>query len=193
MPTTENTHTPLHDDLSVGHHHGHTCQQLQTHTPIFKMLCRLGTSRSPMPTTANSHTFMMICRLGTIMVTPRNRALRFSGSSWRPAYPGFMVIKKPTRGSMDTCVCACVCVCVCVHVHVLRVFECVCACVCVCVCVRVCVLACECALREHQLRVELPYKKALSEHQQALQRIRPLRISKSTRLVAGLKCWATFN
>ena len=29
---------------------------------------------------------MMIWRLGTIMVTPRKRAFRFSGSSWRPAY-----------------------------------------------------------------------------------------------------------
>ena len=31
-------------------------------------------------------TFMMIWRLGTIMVTPRNSAFRFSGSSCRPAY-----------------------------------------------------------------------------------------------------------
>jgi len=30
-------------------------------------------------------TLMMICLLGTIMVTPLNRAFRFSGSSWRPA------------------------------------------------------------------------------------------------------------
>ena len=34
-----------------------------------------------------SLTFMMICRLGTIMLTPRKSAFRFSGSSWRPAYP----------------------------------------------------------------------------------------------------------
>ena len=45
---------------------------------------------------------MMIWRLGTIMLTPRKRAFRFSGSSWRPAYPGFMVMKMPTRGSRLT-------------------------------------------------------------------------------------------
>jgi hypothetical protein len=39
----------------------------------------------PGPAPPRSPTFMMICLLGTIMVTPLNRALRFSGSSWRPA------------------------------------------------------------------------------------------------------------
>ena len=38
----------------------------------------------------------MICRSGTIIVTPRKSDLRFSGSSWRPAYPGFIVMKNPT-------------------------------------------------------------------------------------------------
>ena len=39
-----------------------------------------------------------ICsRSGTIMVTGRKSALRLSGSSVRPAYPGFMVMKMPVR------------------------------------------------------------------------------------------------
>ena len=39
---------------------------------------------------------MMIWRSGTIIVTPRKSDFRFSGSSWRPAYPGFIVMNMPT-------------------------------------------------------------------------------------------------
>ena len=42
-----------------------------------------------------SFTRMMICLSGTIIATVRNWILRFSGSSWRPAYPGFIVKKIP--------------------------------------------------------------------------------------------------
>ena len=47
----------------------------------------------------SSVTFMMICRFGTIMLPPLKSAFRFSGNSTRPAYPGFMVMKKPTLRS----------------------------------------------------------------------------------------------
>ena len=47
-------------------------------------------------------TLMMISRSGTIIVTPRNNAFRFSGSSCLPAYPGFMVMKKAQMGSRRT-------------------------------------------------------------------------------------------
>ena len=41
-----------------------------------------------------------ICsRSGTTIVTGLNRAFKLSGSSVRPAYPGFMVIKIPVRSS----------------------------------------------------------------------------------------------
>lgn len=41
-----------------------------------------------------------ICsRSGTTMVTGLKRAFRLSGSSVRPAYPGFMVMKMPLRSS----------------------------------------------------------------------------------------------
>ena len=43
-------------------------------------------------------TFIMIWKSGTIIATPRNNAFKFSGSSWRPAYPGFIVMKKPHTG-----------------------------------------------------------------------------------------------
>jgi hypothetical protein len=36
------------------------------------------------------------------MISRRALALRFSGSSCLPAYPGFIVMKKPTRGSRGT-------------------------------------------------------------------------------------------
>ncbi len=32
---------------------------------------------------------------GTVIATGRNRAFKLSGSSVRPAYPGFIVMKKP--------------------------------------------------------------------------------------------------
>lgn len=35
---------------------------------------------------------------GTIIVTPLKRTLRFSGSSYLPAYPGFIVMKYPHEG-----------------------------------------------------------------------------------------------
>ena len=36
-----------------------------------------------------SFTLIMICLSGTIMATVLNCTFKFSGSSWRPAYPGF--------------------------------------------------------------------------------------------------------
>lgn len=47
-------------------------------------------------------TFIMICLLGTIMLTPLNKAFKFSGSSTLPAYPGFMVMNSPTLASKLT-------------------------------------------------------------------------------------------
>jgi hypothetical protein len=43
----------------------------------------------------------MSTRSGTITVIGRNRAFRPSGSSDRPRYPGFMVMKAPQVGSRD--------------------------------------------------------------------------------------------
>lgn len=45
-----------------------------------------------------SLTRIIICRSGTIMATERNIIFRFSGSSWRPAYPGFIVMNIPNSG-----------------------------------------------------------------------------------------------
>ena len=45
---------------------------------------------------------MMICRSGTIIATFLNWIFRFSGSSCRPAYVGFMVMKIPNSGFMST-------------------------------------------------------------------------------------------
>ena len=40
------------------------------------------------------------CRSGTIIVTGRKSAFRLSGSSARPAYPGFIVMKIPVVDKM---------------------------------------------------------------------------------------------
>ena len=50
---------------------------------------------------AASFTVLMIWRFGTIIVTPRT-GLEVLRSSWRLAYPGFIVMKNPTRGSRLT-------------------------------------------------------------------------------------------
>lgn len=41
-------------------------------------------------------------RSGRIIAHDRNNAFRFSGSSVLPAYPGFIVMKNPQVGTMDT-------------------------------------------------------------------------------------------
>ncbi len=63
------------------------------------------TCRAHAPTLAVSkpsenNMISQICsKSGTTMVTGRKRAFRLSGSSVRPAYPGFMVMKIPLRSS----------------------------------------------------------------------------------------------
>lgn len=43
--------------------------------------------------TAASFTLIIICLSGTIIVTPLNNTFKFSGNSYLPAYPGFIVMK----------------------------------------------------------------------------------------------------
>jgi len=75
------THTRLQDDMLVKHHRGQSPHRNYPHpyalpptpapTPMFMTTCQLGTTRSPMPPSAQTHTnthtpiFKMICRLGT--------------------------------------------------------------------------------------------------------------------------------
>lgn len=40
----------------------------------------------------------IICTSGTTIAQDLKRAFKFSGSSVRPAYPGFIVMKNPTVG-----------------------------------------------------------------------------------------------
>lgn len=41
-------------------------------------------------------TLIIISLSGTIIDTPLNKAFKFSGNSYLPAYPGFIVMKYPT-------------------------------------------------------------------------------------------------